>query len=124
MKELIIKKCEKCGALVEVLSDCTCENCGIKCCGEVMKELVPMTSEEAPKHLPEIEVLGDKIKVTFNHPMEEEHLIEYVWMVNGNRVCKQVLEPNSPASATFKYHKGSTIYSYCNKHGLWKKEVK
>ena len=26
--------CAKCGALVKVLIDCTCENCGIKCCGE------------------------------------------------------------------------------------------
>ena len=123
MKELVIKKCENCGALVEVLRDCTCENCGIKCCGEVMKELVPSTKEEAPKHLPEIEILGDKIKVTFNHPMEEEHLIEYVWMVNGDRVCKQALEANTAASCTFKYKKGATIYSYCNKHGLWKKEL-
>ena len=90
-KELIIKKCEKCGALVEVLEDCTCENCGIKCCGEVMKELTPIITEEAPKHLPNIEILGDKIRVTFNHPMEEQHLIEYVCMVNGNRVCKAVL---------------------------------
>ena len=31
--------CEKCGALVKVLIDCTCENCGIKCCGNTMKEI-------------------------------------------------------------------------------------
>ena len=30
--ELIIKKCKTCGAMVKVLKDCTCENCGIKCC--------------------------------------------------------------------------------------------
>lgn len=37
MKELVIKKCLKCGALVEVIQDCTCDNCGIQCCGEEMK---------------------------------------------------------------------------------------
>lgn len=31
--------CAKCGALVNVLIDCTCENCGIKCRGETMKEI-------------------------------------------------------------------------------------
>ena len=31
--------CEKCGAMVKVLIDCTCANCGIKCCGETMKEI-------------------------------------------------------------------------------------
>ena len=27
--ELIVKKCMKCGAEVEVLKDCTCNDCGI-----------------------------------------------------------------------------------------------
>ena len=39
---------EKCGAMVKVLIDCTCENCGIKCCGEAMKQI---TKEEAEKRL-------------------------------------------------------------------------
>ena len=38
--------CEKCGALVKVLIECTCENCVIKCCGESMKEI---SAEEANK---------------------------------------------------------------------------
>ena len=40
--------CEKCGALVKVLIDCTCENCGIQCCGKAMKEI---SAEEAKKRL-------------------------------------------------------------------------
>ena len=40
--------CEKCGAMVKVLIDCTCQNCGIKCCGETMKEI---SVEEAEKRL-------------------------------------------------------------------------
>ncbi len=43
-----IVRCEKCGAMVKVLIDCTCENCGIKCCGETMKEI---SAEEAQKYL-------------------------------------------------------------------------
>ena len=30
-RELILNKCEKCGALVEVIKECKC-NCGINCC--------------------------------------------------------------------------------------------
>ena len=41
-------RCEKCGAMVKVLIDCNCENCGIKCCGDVMKEI---SEEEAKKYL-------------------------------------------------------------------------
>lgn len=40
--------CEKCGAMVKVLIDCACENCGIKCCGQTMKEI---SAEEAAKIL-------------------------------------------------------------------------
>lgn len=40
--------CSKCGALVKVLIKCTCENCGIRCCGEEMKEI---SQEEANKRL-------------------------------------------------------------------------
>ena len=45
--ELIIKKCKSCGAMVKVLKDCTCENCGIKCCGEEMEILVPNSVDAA-----------------------------------------------------------------------------
>ncbi len=36
MENLIIRKCKRCGATVQVIKDCSCENCGIKCCNEVM----------------------------------------------------------------------------------------
>ena len=45
MDKIVI--CEKCGAMVKVLIECTCENCGIKCCGEKMKEI---SEEEAEKY--------------------------------------------------------------------------
>ena len=41
-------KCEKCGAIVKVLIDCTCEDCGIKCCNERMKEI---SEEETKKYI-------------------------------------------------------------------------
>lgn len=43
-----IVRCEKCGAMVKVLIDCTCEGCSIKCCGETMKAI---SEEEAKKYL-------------------------------------------------------------------------
>ena len=59
--DLIIRKCMKCGALIEVLNDCKCENCGIKCCGETMRTFVPNAEDASfEKHLPVVEVVGDK----------------------------------------------------------------
>ena len=47
-RELVIRKCAKCGAMVKVLIDCTCKDCGIKCCNETMKEI---SEEDAKRFL-------------------------------------------------------------------------
>ena len=123
--ELIIKKCHSCGAMVKVLADCTCENCGIKCCGEVMTALVPNSVECAiEKHIPTYERVEDEIYVKVPHVMEKEHYIEWVAMVAENKECMVKLYPEQDAEARLKYIPGSTIYAYCNKHGLWKMDVK
>ena len=49
MKDLIIKKCAKCGAEVLVIEDCKCEACGITCCGEKMEVLDKELAEKELK---------------------------------------------------------------------------
>ncbi len=124
MSELIIKKCANCGAIVKVIKDCNCPGCGIKCCNEEMKKLVPNSVDAAvEKHVPTYEIVDNKIIVKVNHVMEEEHFIEWISMVNGNVEKTIYLKPGEEATAKFCYHKGATLYAYCNKHGLWKKEI-
>lgn len=124
-KELVIKRCEKCGATVKVIEDCNCSGCGIVCCGETMKELVPNSVDAAvEKHVPNYTVEGDKIIAYVNHVMEDEHYIEWISIVSDQKECIKYLNPGDEAKATFKYVPGSTIYAYCNKHGLWKNDVK
>lgn len=125
MKELVLKKCMKCGALVEVLKDCTCDNCGIKCCGEEMARLMPNSTDASPeRHVPQYEVKDNKIIITVDHPMDEEHHIEWVAIACDYKLCKKCLNPGEGTTVHFKYIPGSTIYAYCNKHGLWSNEVK
>ena len=124
MKELKLKKCRKCGAIVEVLVDCNCDNCGIRCCDEQMKELVPNTEDAVfEKHIPEYRVIEDIIEVKVNHVMEEDHYIEWIALADDKRIGKKFLHPGSEAVVEFPYIKGSSIYSFCNKHGLWKTVV-
>lgn len=123
--ELIIRKCMKCGALVEVLNDCKCEDCGIKCCGESMRTFMPNAEDASfEKHLPVVEVSGNEVLVTVPHVMEEDHFIEWIEMISANKRERVILEIGKPANATFPYVKGSKVYSYCNKHGLWMTDVK
>lgn len=123
--ELIIKKCNSCGAVVKVINDCNCPNCGIVCCGEQMKVVTPNSVDAAvEKHVPVYEVKEDRIYVTVNHVMEEEHYIEWISIVSEGRECITYLKPGIEAKTHFKYIPGSTLYAYCNKHELWKTEVK
>ena len=123
--ELIVKKCKSCGALVKVLKDCECDNCGIKCCGEEMKVLIPNSVDaSAEKHIPTYTKVEDEIFVKVNHPMEKDHYIEWIMLVKENITCAVSLYPEQAAECRFKYIPGSTIYAYCNKHGLWMKDVK
>ena len=122
--ELIIKKCKSCGALVKVFNDCICDNCGIKCCGEEMDLLVSnSTDASVEKHVPVYIKVEDEIFVKLNHPMDKEHFIEWVTLVKENTEYTVNLYPEQNAECRFKYIPGSTIYAYCNKHGLWKKDV-
>ena len=123
-KELLIKKCLKCGALVKVLEDCHCEGCGIKCCGEEMKALVPNSVDAAvEKHVPTYEVKDGKIFAKVNHVMEEEHFIEWISIVFDDKEVTKYFKPGDEPTLHCKYVPGATIYAYCNKHGLWKKDV-
>lgn len=122
--ELVIKRCKSCGAMVKVLNDCTCENCGIKCCGEEMEKLVPNSVEAAiEKHIPTYEKVEDEIFVKVNHVMDKDHYIEWISLVKDNKEYTVNLYPEQNAECRFEYIPESTIYAYCNKHGLWKKDI-
>lgn len=120
-KELIIKQCKNCGATVKVIKG---KESKIMCCGEEMKELIPNSVDAAiEKHVPNCEVKNSKIIVTVNHVMEAEHYIEWISMKQEKGESTVYFKPGDVARAEFEYIPGSTVYAYCNKHGLWKKEV-
>ena len=123
MEELKLKRCLKCGALVKVLQDCNC-NDGIMCCGEKMQDVVANSMDASfEKHVPTYQKEGNDIIVTVNHVMEEEHYIEWVLVKYENENREIFFKPGDDASFRVPYEKGALIYSYCNKHGLWMREV-
>ena len=122
--DLIIKKCLKCKAQIKIIKDCNCTDCGIKCCNQEMKDIKANKSAGAiEKHKPTYTVDGDNITVTVNHVMEEEHFIEWVALVTDNKEEYIYLKPGTDAIVKFDKVSKGKIYSYCNKHGLWVKEI-
>ena len=123
-KELIIKTCTKCGATIKVLKDCTCDNCGITCCDKKMVTLKPNSTDAAyEKHVPNYKIKDGNLIVSVNHVMDPDHYIEWIALINDDNEDFFYLNPGDNAKVTFKNKAKGTLYAYCNKHGLWEKEI-
>lgn len=124
MEDLVIKKCNKCNALVKVIKDCNCDDCQIMCCNEKMQIVTPNSEDAAfEKHIPNYEIENGVLKVQVNHVMEDDHYIEWICLKTDSKEDFIYFKPNQEAKCEFNSIKNGVLYSYCNKHGLWKKEI-
>ena len=55
--------------------------------------------------------------------MDEDHYIEWLMIENDKEFSLKRLFPGDVCQAEFDLIDNASIYAYCNKHGLWKKEV-
>ncbi|OOM16156.1 desulfoferrodoxin [Clostridium saccharobutylicum] len=117
-------RCETCGNIVELI-----KNGGgrLVCCGKEMTKLEPNTSDGAQeKHVPVVERKDGKIHVkigSVEHPMTDEHYIEWIAVVTDKIIEKISLSPGEKPEAVFVDKGHGTVYEYCNLHGLWKTEI-
>ena len=116
-----IYKCEICGNIVEVLHAGAGE---LVCCGQPMNLMQEKKEDEGnEKHVPVIEKTdkGIKVKVgSVEHPMENNHYIEWIEVVSGNTRQKIFLKPEQKPEAEFEVDGELQARCYCNIHGLWK----
>ena len=98
--------------------------------GEAVPEgftaLEPNTVDAATeKHVPSVDLQRDGhiIHVQIGeveHPMVEEHYIEWVALETDDRLEVHYLKPGqTPVTFFAGGMKSGTIYAYCNLHGLW-----
>lgn len=124
-KNTVFYKCQICGNVIGLIEG---DANHITCCGKNMELLVANTQDGAvEKHVPVYEKIEDEIVVKVGeveHPMEKDHYIMWIAQVSDNQTTRIRLYPEQEISVRFKYIPNSTIYAYCNKHGLWKVEVK
>ena len=114
-----IRICKKCGAVIDVVKDCTCDNCGIRCCGEPMSEIIVRPElASVEKHAPNYTKVGEYIYVTVPHPSETNHYISYIGIKSDRISARKSFLPGEEFKAVFPYIKGSTIYSICTTHGV------
>ncbi len=118
--------CEKCGNVVEIIN---ASGVTPHCCGQKMSVLEAGVVEASrEKHIPEVEVLGDRVKVVVGsviHPMAEEHSILWIYLETDKGGHRKDLKAGEAPEAVFALEgeKPVAVYAYCNLHGLWKKEI-
>lgn len=117
-------KCPICGNVIGLIDG---DSKHLRCCGQ---EMIALTGNEndgaTEKHVPVYEKVEDEIVVKvgeIEHPMDKEHYIMWIAQVTDNKTVRVKLYPEQGTETRFEYIHGSTIYAYCNKHGLWKKTV-
>ena len=116
-----IYKCEICGNIVEVLHAGAGE---LVCCGQPMKLLAEKAEDEGQeKHVPVLERTETGIKVTVGsvaHPMENEHYIELIEVIAGDRILRKFLNPGDAPEAEFEVRDENVrVREHCTIPGLW-----
>lgn len=118
-----VYKCNVCGNITEVFHPWVGE---LVCCGQPMQLLVEWTVDAATeKHVPVVVQKDGWVLVKVgevDHPMEEAHYIEWIELIDGDKIYRQHLSPGQQPEAFFpvQYHAGLIAREYCNLHGLWK----
>jgi len=115
-------QCKICGNIVEVKHTGAGE---LLCCNTKMSLLEENTTDAATeKHVPVIEKIDGGYKVTVgevDHPMVDNHYIEWIELLTEDDVYTTYLKPGEPPVATFYSNADKvTAKAYCNLHGNWK----
>ena len=116
--------CKHCGKIMALVKE---SGVPIMCCGEPMKQLIAgETDAAAEKHVPVYKKEGNMVYVSvgsIEHPMTEEHYIEWISIQTTGGNQRKFLKPNDKPEKCFALCDGDEIeavYAYCNLHSLWK----
>ncbi|MCR5350808.1 MAG: hypothetical protein K6E20_07450 [Acholeplasmatales bacterium] len=76
------------------------------------------------KHVPQVVLEDNLIKVyvgSVEHPMTEDHYIEFIEIETKKGVQRKNLKPNDKPYAEFMLIDDELVcaYAYCNLHGMW-----
>ena len=120
-EKMQVYKCEKCGNIVKVLHKGAGE---LVCCGVPMKLMEEQTADQSKeKHVPVLKKTEKGYKVivgSTEHPMLENHFIEWIEVITETGACRKFLNPGEKPEADFAGIENiKKVREYCNVHGLW-----
>lgn len=91
----------------------------VVCCHGIT--LPPLMAEQTDDgHKITVQNVEDEYYVTVNHDMSKSHYISFFAALSDNSAEIVKLYPEGNAEARFKRSRTSSIFAFCNKHGLFK----
>ncbi len=121
--EMQFYRCSVCGQMIAIVKK---TGAPVMCCGKPMEQITPNTVDAAgEKHVPVWEFDGNKVLVTVGeveHPMTEEHYIEWVALKSKFGNQRKALKPGDAPKVCFTVCEGDeveAVFAYCNLHSLW-----
>lgn len=114
---MIIKKCLKCGALVEVLDDCNCANCGIKCCNQQMEIMEPQHNSQIQN-----DFVIENTNTEFIISQKRENGFEWVIFETNDIIGKKRISPQK--KVVFPKLNNSCLYVYNSNGDIYQLSIK
>lgn len=105
--------CPVCGNVIHSTGEAMLSCCGVS--------LPPLEAEDEDCGIEKIE---DELFVTLDHPMTREHHISFFAYVTLDRTELVKLYPEGNPEARFFNRGRGKLYWYCNRHGLFCREIK
>ena len=109
--------CPVCGNVILATGEAVVSCCGIT--------LPPQEAEEADAEHPiRMEIMEDEYFVSVQHPMTKEHYLSFLLAISDQGTQFVRLYPEGNAEARFKINAVEAVYSFCNRHGLFRYQLK
>lgn len=96
----------------------------VSCCGIPLPEFDLRTAEDVDDaHRLTLKLVEDELYVTAQHPMTKTHNLSFLACLTADRLQLVKLYPEGSAECRFPLRGRSTLYLYCNHHGLMKQRI-
>ena len=116
MKKTTFYVCPVCGNIVHSVGEIA-----VSCCGVTLPPLAAEKADEA--HRLSVTPVEDEWFVEGEHPMEKDHFLSFVALVQSERLTLVKWYPEGAAQARFPRRGHGILYAYCTKHGLFSQNV-
>ncbi len=91
------------------------------CCGVTLPVLETEDGDDA--QIIKVERVENEYFVSLKHPMEKSHSISFLAYATNDRMQIVKLYPEQDAQARFAICGLGTLYAYCNRHGLFSRQI-